>query len=149
MVKAEATPVVSATQESTEQVNGSQETRDIKGVTVVTRVEEKSTFDVSRILADKDALHAELLILRSILSTKEKELEVGIILIVHDVMLRFPNTCFCFSGNTFLRCSYAVYPLFYMLFHVLHTNIASHCRLYIIASFYCIHCAYGVSMSCE
>lgn len=77
-----------AGQQVAPQVNGneSQEsrthesvTRDIKGTTVVTRVEEKSSLDVTRILADRDAFHAELQILRSILSAKEKELEVRLI----------------------------------------------------------------------
>ena len=38
---------------------------DLGGVTVITRVEERSTFDVSRILADLDAKEAELLVLQT------------------------------------------------------------------------------------
>ena len=48
----------------------------IHGSTVVTRVEERSTFDVSRLVADLDARDAELTVLRAVLSQKENQLQV-------------------------------------------------------------------------
>ena len=50
----------------------------IQGSTVVTRVEERSTFDVSRLVADLDSRDAELAVLRAVLSQKENQLQVRI-----------------------------------------------------------------------
>ena len=46
-------------------------------ITILTRVEEKSTLDVSRILADLDDKCAELAILQQVLVLKEQEAKVG------------------------------------------------------------------------
>ncbi len=48
----------------------------IHGSTVVTRVEERSSFDVSRLIADLDARDAELAVLRAVLTQKENQLQV-------------------------------------------------------------------------
>ncbi len=63
--------------EKTSDVNqtSSQKT-EIVGSTVVTHVEERSTFDVSRLVADLDARDAELTILRAVLSQKENQVRV-------------------------------------------------------------------------
>ncbi len=49
---------------------------EIAGSTVVTRVEERSAFDVSRLVADLDARDAELAIFRAVLSQKENQVRV-------------------------------------------------------------------------
>ena len=78
VIRAESVSTVSSAPPMSPGAAQSSEKTVIHGSTIVTRVEERSTFDVSRLVADLDARDAELTILRAVLSQKENQLQVRI-----------------------------------------------------------------------